>query len=294
MLGALLTMRAGPWPLHSFSMGVHLLASRSAQGQHAHRTPADPRPPLCSGCELAREVPVSGLVARPCPRWFLYAHQPLGRSLERALADAQSRGISKHLGTTLQSRAKMDENTAGVNPSRHRPASLDEDIQRLQQRLLEAAAEGSPRTPEPPERLKAALPLESAKIPPAFQREVFRISDTRLASTDAQAGILIAVAVAVATFTGGLARDGGLHLLGLLVTGALAIVVTVLALYARRERPTYPGKRGIKMQLAGELARVRVNQVHDLLRIGGSLDDATGAALAECNAWHVLSDSITT
>ena len=63
MLGALLTMRAGPWPLHSFSMGVHLLASRSAQGQHAHRTPADPRPPSVRG--------VNWLERSRCLVWWL-------------------------------------------------------------------------------------------------------------------------------------------------------------------------------------------------------------------------------
>jgi len=92
---------------------------------------------------------------------------------------------------------------------------------------------------------------------------------------------------------GGLVKNGHVTEPSLVTTGVLAIVVTVLALYARRERPAYPGKRGVKMQLAGELARVRVNQVHDLMRAKGSLEDAVRTAHTEFNAWHALSDLIT-
>ncbi|WP_448638958.1 hypothetical protein [Geodermatophilus sp. URMC 63] len=66
----------------------------------------------------------------------------------------------------------------------------------------------------------------------APQREVFRIGEGRLAGTDAQAGILIAAAVAVVTFTGGLVESGDVDVIGLVATGVLAVVVTVLALHA--------------------------------------------------------------
>jgi hypothetical protein len=171
--------------------------------------------------------------------------------------------------------------------------SLDDDIARLRQRLSEAEAGALRNDSAPTGELDAASPLEATSIPAAFQREIFRIGDSRLAATDAQAGILIAAAVAVATFTGGLVKNGHVHPPGLVVTGALAILVTTMALYARRERPRWPGKRGTKMHVAGDLARVRVNQVHDLVRSDHPSADAIRAASAEFNAWHALADSIT-
>src|SRR3712207_4410453 len=53
--------------------------------------------------------------------------------------------------------------------------------------------------------------LEALKVAAVFERELFRIDDARLAATDTQAGILIAAAVAVATFTGGLVRNGAVN-----------------------------------------------------------------------------------
>jgi hypothetical protein len=174
--------------------------------------------------------------------------------------------------------------------SRHR---LDRDIARLQARRDEAQAEvaAEARRRWADDRT-AESDLDAARIPAGFQREIFQIGDARLTATDAQAGILIAAAVAIATFTGGLVKNGHVSEPGLLTTGSLAIVVTVLALHARRERPAYPGKRSTKMELAGDLARIRVNRVHDLVHADGPPGDATGAALTEFAAWHALSDSV--
>jgi hypothetical protein len=131
--------------------------------------------------------------------------------------------------------------------------------------------------------------LEGMKIAASFQRELFRINDGRLANTDAQAAILIAAAVAIATFTGGLVRTGEIHGLGLVGTGASAVLVTVLALYARRERPRFLGL-STAMKRTGDQAGDKVAKMYDLVQ-NGSLDDLK-TARAEFDAWYALSASI--
>jgi len=179
---------------------------------------------------------------------------------------------------------------SGLKKTRDR---LDQDIQRLCTEVTRATGEAALQAQPAEGNGRQARPdLEAVKIPAAFQQEIFDIGDRRLTATDAQAGILIAAAVAIATFTGGLVKSGQVDEPGLVTTGLLAIAVTVLALHARREPPRYAGRRFTKMQLAGELARIRVNRVHDLVHDGGPPGDAAGAALTEFAAWHALSDSV--
>ena len=102
--------------------------------------------------------------------------------------------------------------------------------------------------------------VEAMKLAAAFQREIFRTDDGRLTSADAQADILIAAAVAVATFTGGLVRNGDIDPRGLVATGALAVVVTMLALFARRERPGTFGRSKAEMDSTGSEAGRRVGE----------------------------------
>jgi len=131
--------------------------------------------------------------------------------------------------------------------------------------------------------------LEKMKIAASFQRELFRINDGRLANTDAQAAILIAAAVAIATFTGGLIRTGEIHVLGLVGTGASAVLVTVLALSARRERPKF-SEESKEMKRTGDKAAEEVDRMYNLARDESQDDLAT--LRAEFNAWYALSASI--
>ena len=101
-------------------------------------------------------------------------------------------------------------------------------------------------------------------------------------NTDAQAAILIVAAVAIATFTGGLVRTGEIHVLGLAGTGASAVLVTALALYARRERPNFLGL-STAMKRTGDQAGDEAAKVYNLVQ-KGSLDDLK-AARAEFDAW---------
>jgi hypothetical protein len=139
---------------------------------------------------------------------------------------------------------------------------------------------------------QASEKLDANNIASAFQREIFRINEGRLASTDTQAGILIAAAVTVATFTGGLVKSGDVDIAGLVSTGALAVVVTILALHARRERPwALSRSAAAEMEQTGVLAGKKVGQMYDSAR-DESFGDPVAAARAEFAAWYALSASI--
>src|SRR5688572_7236515 len=71
------------------------------------------------------------------------------------------------------------------------------------------------------------------KIAAAFQREIFRTQDLRLSHLDAAGGIVVAAAIAVATFTGSLMRNERVWIPGLVATGLLCGVTVAIALYAR-------------------------------------------------------------
>jgi len=137
-----------------------------------------------------------------------------------------------------------------------------------------------------------ASQLDALNIAAAFQREIFRINEGRLAGTDAQAGILIAAAVAVATFTGGLVKSGAVDFPGLVATGLLAVVVTVLALHARRERPRALSRSAAEqMKTTGQEAGEKVGEMYDLAKVP-TFADPVAAARAEFDAWYALSASI--
>jgi hypothetical protein len=143
---------------------------------------------------------------------------------------------------------------------------------------------------DPP--IPAPSMMDAINIAAAFQREIFRINEGRLAGTDAQAGILIAAAVAVATFTGGLVKSGDVDILGLVATGVLAVVVTVLALHARRERPwALRRSAAADMEATGAEAGQKVGEMYALAR-DESFADPVVAARAEFDAWYALSASI--
>jgi hypothetical protein len=132
---------------------------------------------------------------------------------------------------------------------------------------------------------------DALRIAAAFERELFHIEDSRLSGTDSQAAILIAAAIAVATFTGGLVKSGQVSLPALAATGFLAILVTAVALHARRERPRPLGAAAQTMKETGVSAADAVGVMYRLVT-EGALTDSTIIGRAEYDAWYALSSSI--
>jgi hypothetical protein len=85
--------------------------------------------------------------------------------------------------------------------------------------------------------MEAEFSDELWKARAEYQRELFRIFDSRLTNFDNQVGVLIAAAVAVAGFGGGAAKNREAPALLLAVVVVAAGVTTALALNARREQP---------------------------------------------------------
>jgi hypothetical protein len=143
------------------------------------------------------------------------------------------------------------------------------------------------------------LPTDSAlvsaadpwKIAAAFQREIFRTQDSRLSHLDALGGIVVAAAIAVATFTGSLMKNEQVSIPGLVATGVLCGVTVAIALYARRERPKGRGQRGEEMNDKGAEAKSAVGWFQAKVRTR-TLGDAAEAAGLEFDAWYALSESI--
>jgi hypothetical protein len=77
------------------------------------------------------------------------------------------------------------------------------------------ADNGTEALPTESGRASAADPL---KIAAAFQREIFRTQDSRLSQLDGLGGIVVAAAIAVATFTGSLVKNGNVSISGLITT----------------------------------------------------------------------------
>lgn len=134
-------------------------------------------------------------------------------------------------------------------------------------------------------------PSDTLRNAAAFQRDLFRIEDGRLAGTDSQAAILIGAAVAIVTFTGGLVKSGQVRITGLVATAALAILVSAVALQARRERPNAVGGAAARMWETGTSARDAVQAMYELVK-DGAIPDPTSLARAEYDAWYALSKSI--
>jgi hypothetical protein len=145
------------------------------------------------------------------------------------------------------------------------------------------------------------LPIESApasaadplKIAAAFQREIFRTQDSRLSHLDALGGIVVAAAIAVATFTGSLMKNEKVSISGLIITGLMCAVTVGIALYARRERPKGRGEPAEAMNCKGREAERAVGGFQEKVRTR-ALGDAAETARLEFNAWYALSESINT
>ena len=171
----------------------------------------------------------------------------------------------------------------------------DEDPRKL---LAGVRSTHSPDQAVPDEETQA-LSADSAllsaadpwKIAAAFQREIFRTQDSRLSHLDALGGIVVAAAIAVATFTGSLMRNDGVWIPGLVATGLLCGVTVGIALYARRERPKGKGQRGENMNDKGTKAERAVGRFQARVRTR-TLGDAVEAAGLEFDAWYALSESI--
>jgi hypothetical protein len=101
----------------------------------------------------------------------------------------------------------------------------------------------------------AASAADPLKIAAAFQREIFRTQDSRLSHLDALGGIVVAAAIAVATFTGGLMKNEKVSISGLIITGLMCAVTVGIALYARRERPRGRGEPAEAMNCKGKRQR---------------------------------------
>ena len=133
--------------------------------------------------------------------------------------------------------------------------------------------------------------VDSWKIAAAFQLQIFRTQDSRLAHLDALGGIVVAAAIAVATFTGSLIRTEGVSIPGLVTIGLLCVLTVGAALYARRERPKGRGKSAKVMKRTGKAARKAVAQFQASARAEPQCDAAEIARL-EFDAWYHLSESI--
>ncbi len=133
--------------------------------------------------------------------------------------------------------------------------------------------------------------VDSWKIAAAFQLQIFRTQDSRLAHLDALGGIVVAAAIAVATFTGSLIRNDRLSIPGLVTTGLLCVLTVGATLYARRERPKGRGKPAEVMKCTGEAAKEAVARFQSSARAEPQCDAADIARL-EFDAWYSLSESI--
>jgi hypothetical protein len=77
-------------------------------------------------------------------------------------------------------------------------------------------------TQEPTAESHMVPEVDSWKIAAAFQLQIFRTQDSRLAHLDALGGIV--VAAAIAAFTGGLIRYQGVSIPGLVITESLCAI----------------------------------------------------------------------
>jgi hypothetical protein len=146
-------------------------------------------------------------------------------------------------------------------------------------------------TQEPTAASPMVSEVDSWKIAAAFQLQIFRTQDSRLAHLDALGGIVVAAAIAVATFAAGLMRNQKVSIPGLVITGILCVLTVAAALYARRERPKGGGKAGKVMQCTGDAAREAVARFQESTR-AEPLANAAKIARLEFDAWYHLSESI--
>ncbi|MDQ1742070.1 MAG: hypothetical protein QOE23_409 [Pseudonocardiales bacterium] len=160
------------------------------------------------------------------------------------------------------------------------PADLERRVALIEDQLASSCAE------IPDDEL-----IDTLRNAAAFQRDLFRIEDGRLAGTDSQAAILIAAAVAIVTFTGGLVKAGHVRTSGLIATAILAILVAIVALYARRERPKAIGGAAREMRSTGERAAQAVEAMYNLVN-DLTLTNSKSVARAEYDSWYALSKSL--
>jgi hypothetical protein len=146
-------------------------------------------------------------------------------------------------------------------------------------------------TPMPSSESPVVSTADPLKIAAAFQLQIFRTQDSRLSNLDALGGIVVAAAIAVATFTGSLMKNEHVSIPGLVATGLLCVVTVAIALYARRERPKGRGKPAKVMRRKGKAARRAVALFQEKVRTE-QIHDAAETARLEFNASYALSESI--
>lgn len=140
------------------------------------------------------------------------------------------------------------------------------------------------------EEVSASLD-DAYKVSGAFQREIFRTQDSRLANVDALAGIVVAAAIAIATFAGTLVKEQRGSVIATLLTAAFCGLTVTIALLGRRERPKGWGRKGVEMAQKGVEAEKAVGMFQAAVR-NRRLNNATDAAQLDFDAWYALSESL--
>ena len=138
------------------------------------------------------------------------------------------------------------------------------------------------------ERLpESAGTAEAAKVKAEFQRELYKVADSRMASSDSQAGVIVAAAVTVAGFAAAATRDRQVNMWLFWFAGVAAAVTALLALYSRRDHPVWPGAGDRDMQTARSKAEEAVGAFYE-----AEMDSAESAYACAFETWHHMATSL--